>query len=158
MRVHRDVRFSQDKRPYKTNVGIHFRHELGKDVHAPGFYLHIGLDEVFLGAGIWHPDSFSLKKIRQAIHQDPAAWKKAKGSQAFRHSFELAGDSLIRAPQGYPAEHPQIEDLKRKDHLGLCRLEPDALFEPSLVKEAAAVFRAARPYVAFLCQAIGVKC
>ncbi|MGI9427261.1 MAG: DUF2461 domain-containing protein, partial [Bythopirellula sp.] len=57
MRIYRDVRFSKDKRPYKTNVGIHFRHEAGCDVHAPGFYFHIEPDEVFIGAGIWHPDS-----------------------------------------------------------------------------------------------------
>ena len=69
MRIYRDVRFAKDKRPYKTNVGIQFRHETGKDVHAPGFYFHIDPDEVFVGAGIWHPDSKTLGKIRKAIEQ-----------------------------------------------------------------------------------------
>ena len=54
-RIYRDTRFSKDKTPYKTNVGIHFRHELARDAHAPGFYLHIGPGEAFAGAGIWHP-------------------------------------------------------------------------------------------------------
>ena len=53
MRIYRDTRFGKDKTPYKTNVGIHFRHEMGKDVHCPGFYLHIEPKECFLGAGIW---------------------------------------------------------------------------------------------------------
>ena len=53
MRIHRDVRFSSDKRPYKTNVGIQFRHVMGKDVHAPGFYFHIEPGVVFVGAGLW---------------------------------------------------------------------------------------------------------
>ncbi|MGI9257968.1 MAG: DUF2461 domain-containing protein, partial [Gammaproteobacteria bacterium] len=60
MRVYRDTRFSKDKTPYKTNIGIQFRHELGKDVHAPGFYLHIQPKNCFLGAGIWRPDSDAL--------------------------------------------------------------------------------------------------
>ena len=67
MRVHRDVRFGKDKSPYKTNVGIQFRHELGKDVHAPGFYLHIEPGNNFVGAGIWRPDSQTLATIRTAI-------------------------------------------------------------------------------------------
>ncbi|MDX8392212.1 MAG: TIGR02453 family protein, partial [Mariprofundaceae bacterium] len=62
MRIYRDVRFSKNKLPYKTNIGIQFRHKQGKDVHAPGFYLHIEAEEVFVGAGIWHPDSGTLKK------------------------------------------------------------------------------------------------
>lgn len=56
MRVQRDTRFSRDKTPYKTNIGIQFRHERGKDIHAPGFYLHIAPDDCFLGIGLWHPD------------------------------------------------------------------------------------------------------
>lgn len=57
MRVYRDTRFSRNKLPYKTNIGIQFRHEQAKDVHSPGYYVHIEPDEVFLGAGMWRPDS-----------------------------------------------------------------------------------------------------
>jgi len=157
MRIYRDVRFAKDKRPYKTNVGIHFRHERGKDVHAPGFYFHIDPDEVFVGAGIWHPDSKALGKIRQAIHKRPADWKKSRRGKAFRERFELAGDSLVRPPKGYSADHPLIHDLKRKDHIAVFKLDIDSLFTASLVKETAASFRAAKPYMAFLCQSLGVK-
>jgi len=157
MRIYRDVRFAKDKRPYKTNVGIHFRHERGKDIHAPGFYFHIAPDEVFVGAGIWHPDSKTLGKIRQAIDEDPAAWKKAKGGKAFRSRYEMSGDSLKRQPRGFDADHPLLEDLKRKDHIGIHRLDPDALLEPEIVKQTAAAYRTAKPFVEFLCKAIGVK-
>ena len=64
LRIYRDTRFSKNKTPYKTNLGIHFRHEVGKDVHAPGFYFHFDLDEVFIGAGVWCPASEPLNKIR----------------------------------------------------------------------------------------------
>ena len=156
MRIYRDVRFSKDKKPYKTNVGIHFRHELGKDIHAPGFYFHIEPGEVFVGAGIWHPDSKTLGKIRQAIDEDPAAWKRAQGGKAFRSRFQMEGDRLKRPPRGFDADHPLLEDLKRKDHVGIVRLEADSLLEPKIVKETTAIYRAAKPYMAFLCEAIGL--
>ena len=157
MRIYRDVRFSKDKRPYKTNVGIQFRHESGRDVHSPGFYFHVDPDEVFLGVGIWRPDTKSLGKIRQAIHKDQAGWKRAKNGKAFRERYDLAGDSLKRPPRGYDAEHPLLEDLKRKDHIAILQLDHDELFEPTLVKNTIANFRVAMPYMAFLCRAVGVK-
>ncbi len=75
MRVYRDARFSNDKTPYKTNIGIQFRHLAGKDVHAPGFYLHISPNDCFVGAGIWRPDGKSLNQIREMISDSPNAWK-----------------------------------------------------------------------------------
>src|SRR5262245_56455949 len=63
-RIHRDVRFAQDKRPYKTNAGAHFRHEAGRDAHAPGFYLHLEPGMVFIASGVWHPARPHLTKIR----------------------------------------------------------------------------------------------
>lgn len=157
MRIYRDVRFSKDKRPYKTNVGIQFRHELGRDVHSPGFYFHIDLDEVFLGVGIWRPDSKTLGKIRQAIHKDQAGWKRVTNGKPFRERYQLSGESLKRPPRGYDAEHPLVEDLKRKDYIGILKLDHDKLFEPTLVKNTIAHFRAGKPYMAFLCRAVGVK-
>jgi len=76
MRVYRDVRFGKDKRPFKTNVGIQFRHFQGKDVHAPGFYVHLEPKGCFLGVGIWHPDAPALGNIRTAIAENSAAWLK----------------------------------------------------------------------------------
>src|SRR5215471_7277570 len=66
-RIYRDTRFSVDKRPFKTHVGIHFSHASGKDAHAPVFYLHLEPDNCFAAAGVWHPDSRALTKIRMAI-------------------------------------------------------------------------------------------
>lgn len=156
MRPYRDVRFSKDKTPYKTNVGIHFRHQLGKDVHCPGMYLHIATDEVFVGSGIWHPDSSALGAIRAAIDHDPTAWKRAKGGGAFRQTFDLAGESLSRPPRGYTAEHPLILDLKRKDHFAVCKLDHDELFDATVVKTVGGVLKRSKAYLKFLCGAVGV--
>ncbi|MEN1681360.1 MAG: DUF2461 domain-containing protein [Planctomycetota bacterium] len=157
MRIHRDIRFSKDKTPYKTNVGIQFRHERGKDVHAPGFYFHIDTEQVFLGAGVWHPESSALAAIRRAIDEDPKRWRRAKSGKAFREHLEQAGDTLKRPPQGYPADHPEIVDLKRKDHFAMGTLSHDDLFDPDVVAKTAAVFKASKPYLAFLCEAVGVE-
>ena len=157
MRIYRDTRFSKDKSPYKTNVGIHFRHETGCDVHAPGFYFHIEPEEVFLGVGTWHPPTPALGKIRRAIDQKRSDWKRARDAQVFRRRFELTGDTLKRPPKGFDADHPMIEDLKRKDHIAICALDHDVLLQPLVVKETTAAFRASRPYMKFLCDAVGAK-
>ncbi|QDT67824.1 hypothetical protein MalM25_07310 [Planctomycetes bacterium MalM25] len=154
MRVHRDVRFGKDKTPYKTNVGIQFRHEAGKDVHAPGFYLHIALDECFLGAGVWRPDSTALGGIRGWIDEQPAKWKRAKGGKRFTDVWSQSGDSLKRPPRGYDAEHPLVDDLKRKDHIAIAPIDHDELFSPGVVKHVSDAFNRSKPYVGFLCEAL----
>ena len=74
-RIYRDVRFSKDKSPYKTQVGIQFRHAQSRDVHAPGFYLNLGPDRVFMACGTWHPDRDTLHAIRTAIAAKPGRWQ-----------------------------------------------------------------------------------
>ena len=95
MRVYRDTRFSKDKTPYKTNVGIHFRHELCGDVHAPGFYVHIAPRECFLGVGIWHPAADSLASIRKAIDRQSDDWIAARDDKKFEAMRECL--SRLRA-------------------------------------------------------------
>lgn len=156
MRVFRDTRFSRDKSPYKTNIGIQFRHALGKDVHAPGFYLHIAAGECFLGAGCWHPEPDALGRIRERIAENPERWLAVRDTPAFRAVWSLAGDSLSRPPRGYAADHPAIEDLKRKDFIGLASLTASEIIGPDLVDIATARFSTAAPFMAFLCAAVGV--
>ncbi|MEM7466230.1 MAG: DUF2461 domain-containing protein [Pseudomonadota bacterium] len=154
MRVYRDTRFAKDKTPYKTNVGIQFRHALGKDVHAPGYYLHIAADGCFFGAGIWRPESKVLNKIREFIADNPNAWQQALTNRAFKNSFELSGESLIRPPRGYRADHPLIEDLKRKDFIALGYFEIAELQKKTFHKFAAKSFAKATPLMSYLCMAV----
>lgn len=156
MRIYRDTRFAKDKTPYKTNVGIQFRHVSGSDVHAPCYYVHIAPEGCFIGCGIWHPDSNSLKRIRKTIDADPGTWKRATQGKTFREEFELVGDSLKRPPQGYPSDHPWIEDLRRKDYLAHCDVEFDELFDAGLVSALVRKFKKASPLMRFLCDAMGV--
>ena len=155
-RIHRDIRFSKDKSPYKSYTGIQFRHERGKDAHCPGFYLHIQPREVFVGLGIWHPDGDTLGLIRDAIDADPGAWKRAVGSKKFRDNYELGGDSLKRAPKGFDPDHPLIEDLKRKDFIGAKKISQKDVTSAGFVDEFAKLCRAGSSFVEFLCRAVEV--
>lgn len=156
MRVYRDIRFSKDKTPYKTNIGIHFRHEFGKNVHAPGYYLHIAPNETFLGLGIWHPDAEALKKIRSYIQEEPTRWKRAINSKAFKETFELAGESLKKAPFGIEKDHPMIHDLKRKDFIGVTSLDDEAILSSDLLKTVIEHFKKGNNLMRFLCDALRV--
>jgi uncharacterized protein (TIGR02453 family) len=155
-RIYRDTRFSKDKTPYKTNVGIHFRHERAKDAHAPGYYLHIGPDEVFAGGGIWHPATEAATGIREAIVADPERWRRATRSGAFAKRLELGGDSLKRVPPWADPAHPFAEDLKRKDFFGSTRMSESDVLAPGFVDEYARVCQAAAPLMQFLCDALAV--
>lgn len=154
-RIYRDTRFSKDKSPYKTAATAQFRHEAGKDVHAPGFYLHLGLDGVFFGSGIWQPDSPSLKRIRDRIIEDPGAWKKLVTSAAFKNRIlVLHGESLKRPPRGYDPEHPAIEDLKRKDFVTFTTLDEQAACEPGFLSEFVGTCRKASPFMRYIAEAL----
>ncbi len=154
MRVHRDVRFGKDKRPYKTNIGIQFRHQLGKDVHAPGFYLHIETDGCFVGAGIWHPDALTLGKIRDAIVENDKEWVKAKENPAFKKRFKLEGDALVNAPRGYAKDHALIDDLKRKDFIAIAPLKESDVTGKKLLATVVDSFVTADPLMRFLCKSL----
>src|ERR1051326_4058766 len=96
-RIYRDIRFARDKRPYKEHAACHFRHALGKDVHAPGFYMHFAPGEVFFGGGLWHPEADALARVRTAIAEKPAVWRKAAGSKDFVACFgAVQGEALSR--------------------------------------------------------------
>lgn len=155
-RIHRDTRFSRDKSPYKTHIGIQFRHELGKDVHAPGYYVHLEPGNVFVAAGIWHPDPATLKRLRDGLVEDPAGWKRAARGKTFTSRFELTGDALTRAPAGYAADHPLVEDLRRKDFIGVCELSPAAARRADFLGEVAAICKAGAPLVRYLCRALDI--
>jgi uncharacterized protein (TIGR02453 family) len=155
-RIYRDTRFSNDKSPYKTNLGIHFRHERAKDAHAPGYYLHIGPDEVFAGGGIWHPATAAATAIREAIVADPGRWDNATRTGAFAKQLNLAGDSLKRVPPWADPEHPLADDLKRKDFFASAPLEPSDVVAPGLVDKYARLCQAAAPFMRFLCDALAV--
>jgi uncharacterized protein (TIGR02453 family) len=151
-RVYRDIRFSADKRPYKTWVGMTFPHAgATEQVHGAGYYLHLDVGGSYLAGGAWHPDRRSLAKIRDAIAWKSAEWKKAKRGLA------LEGDSLTRAPRGYPENHPLIEDLKRLDFVASVAFTDAQVRGPRFLAEVTAAAKKLAPLVGFLARAQGLQ-
>ena len=155
-RINRDTRFSPDKSPYKTNVGAHFRHEVGRDVHGPGFYLHLQTGQVFAAAGIWMPDSATLLKVREAVAANPVRWESIVNEDSFASTFTLEGDSLKRAPRGFDPDHPLIETLKRKSFAATTVFDQEVACSAHFIDIYADTCRTAAPFSEFLTRAVGL--
>ena len=158
-RIHRDTRFSKEKTPYKTHAGLQFRHDAGKDAHAPGFYLHLEPGQVFFGGGVWMPDNPTLGRIRDAIVAKTPAWKRARTAKSVVETFGdlAAGDALIRAPKGYDPEHAMIDDLRRKSFFVTTTATVSQAGDPKFLDQVAGAYADARPVIKFLTEAVGAE-
>jgi len=151
-RIYRDTRFSKDKSPYKTYASAHFAHAAsGKDVHAPGFYLHLQPGHSFAAGGVWRPEPGALAKIRDAIVARPRAWKAVVGG---KNGLSVEGESLKRPPQGYDPQHALIADLKRKDFIASVAISDAVVTGPRFLDAYAAACKRMAPLMAFLTEAM----
>jgi uncharacterized protein (TIGR02453 family) len=157
-RMNRDTRFSKDKSPYKTNVGLMFGHE-GAGELMLGYHLSLAAAPAGIKAyvGLWEPDGPTLDAVRTRIMVKPDEWTKAvRGKFAERFAFE--GESLKRPPKVngciVEADHPLIEDLKRKGHAAAAAFDEKAACAPGFLDEYMATLRLGLPLMAFLCGAI----
>jgi uncharacterized protein (TIGR02453 family) len=156
-RIYRDVRFSKDKSPYKTHTGIQFRHERARDVHAPGFYLHLEPGTVFMACGLWHPERDTLHAIRTAIASRPARWRGVVEEPAFASSFQLGGETLKRPPAGFDPEHPLIDELKRKDFIARTDLSEAEATAGDFLDRFVSLCGATGGFMRFLCESARVE-
>jgi uncharacterized protein (TIGR02453 family) len=153
-RIYRDTRFSRDKTPYKAHAGIQFRHEAGKDAHAPGFYVHLARDGLYFGGGIWLPPNPQLNRIRDAIVDNARSWSRIAKAKKLGEIGGIRGDSLLRAPRGFDPAHPHIEDLKRKSFYAMTEADASDALKPAFVDQVDAGFRRAAALNRFLCDAL----
>ena len=159
MRPYRDVRFSADKTPYKTNVGIQFRHERGKDIHAPGFYLHLEPSRSFAGVGLWHPETALARSIRRLINDDPRGWGRVAHAEPFASHWSLGEDDedrLKRVPAEFGPDHPYADDLRLKSFVAGRRLTQREVTSSGFADDLLKSFKEAAPLTRFLCEAISV--
>ena len=151
-RIYRDTRFSRDKSPYKTHAAAHFPHRAAKkDVHTPGFYLHLEAGNSMGGGGLWQPDAPALKQVRDHIVERPKEWKAVVSART-----EILGDSLKRPPAGYDAEHPFVADLKRKEFYLMTEFTDRQVLAPDFMDRYLKACRSAGPLVRFLAKAGGL--
>lgn len=154
-RIYRDVRFSKDKRPYKTNLGASINPG-GKSDMAPGYYVHIEPGRAFLAGGLWMPPAPELAKIRQEIDYNLADFKKIVNDKNFKKTFGTLDqeDKLVTAPKGYPKDHEAIEFLKLKSFVAVAELSEKEVMSKNFAKSATAVFKNMLPLIQFLQRAI----
>ena len=149
-RINRDIRFSPDKSPYKTNVGAQFRHASGtRDVHCPGFYLHLEPGGCFASAGLWHPDPATLKRVRTRIDSHGRAWRALAAA-----GIEVQGESLVRVPRGFAPDHPLADALRLKDYYTHTPLTQRQVCAGDFLETFTEICRANVPLVKFLANAL----
>jgi uncharacterized protein (TIGR02453 family) len=160
-RIHRDVRFSRDKSPYKTQLAAQFRHgqvggPMSEAVHAPAFYFNLAPDGfgemqgVFGGFGMWQPPNSAVEAIRTRIAEDTDEWRAAV------QGLVLSGASLKKVPAGFAPDHACADDLKRKDFISVVPFSEAQAMAPDFVDQFATAMRRAAPLQRFLCEAIGL--
>lgn len=162
-RIHRDVRFSKDKSPYKTNAACWFYHrDAGRGVGGEaeggaGFYFHFSPSEIFLGGGIWMPPRGALAKLRNALAEDVKGFEKIVLAPAFRRRFgRLDEESMLkRMPRGFDEDHPAAAWLRYQSFTVGRELSRKELHSPRLARILARDYAALTPFVRWLNRAMG---
>lgn len=154
-RINRDIRFSEDKSPYKTNLGSSINKGGRKSFGTAGYYLHIEPGNSFLGGGIYKPDNKILNSIREGIDYDPENFDKILKESKFKTYFgTIEGDKLKNPPKGFSSDHPYIEYLKHKSFLAVHSISDEELAKADLVNFTVKAFKILIPLNDFLNKAI----
>ncbi len=157
-RIYRDTRFANDKAPYKSWQGARLYHERRKQVAAPSFYLHVEPGECFIGAGLWHPEPETQRRIRQFIFENPGGWKAAAHAPAFARRYDFESDEmLVRPPRGFSADFEFIDDLKHKNFVAVRAIEDSTMLGPKLRQTLEKDLAGLAPFVDYLCAALDLE-
>jgi uncharacterized protein (TIGR02453 family) len=154
-RIYKDVRFSKDKTPYKTNFGASINPG-GKSSPVPGYYMHVEPGNSFLAGGCWMPMPDKLAAIRQEIDYNFADFKKIVTAKEFKKYFDGLSDEgkLVNPPKGYDKENPAVEILKNKHFIVVHNVDDKTVLSKDYPKYAASVFKAMNPFILFLREAM----
>ena len=153
-RINRDIRFSKDKTPYKTNMGASFNRGGKKSIFG-GYYFHLEPGgKSFVGGGLWMPDPIALKKLRQEIDYCFPEFQKIISNPSFKKQYNNLemneGQMLVNVPKGYDKENPAASFLKLKSFVATKNISDTLLTNSGLLKETAKAFEALMPLVKFM--------
>ena len=156
-RINRDIRFSKDKSPYKSNFGASIS-KGGKKSSFAGYYFHCEPGNSFVGGGIWQPEPDKMKKVRQEIDYNWHEFKKLIGSKKFKTIYNdlYAGEdmSLSKVPQGFDKENPAAKYLMLKSWIAMRELKDADLTSKGLIKITLDTFDTLYPLLRFLNRAV----
>ena len=157
-RINRDIRFSKDKTPYKSNFGASINKGGRKAWNSAGYYFHLEPGGAFTGGGIYMPDPDTLKKLRQEIDYNLPAFKKLVGSKKFKTVYGGLDNNaeflLSRVPKGYEPGNPAAAYLRLKSYIAMTSIPDTDLHSKNLVKKTVAAFEALQPLISFLNKSI----
>lgn len=150
-RINRDVRFSKNKDPYKSNMAAYFNKDGKKGIGA-GYYLHIEPGKSFAAGGIWMPEPAVLSGIRQEIDYNWPEWQKIITGKSFTKTFAdgVKGEALIRPPKGYDENNPAITYIKMKGFIVSKSFTDADVLSSGLIKEVAKTFGVMKPMIDFM--------
>lgn len=153
-RINRDIRFSKDKTPYKSNFGASINTGGRKAMDSAGYYFHFEPGGSFTGGGLYVPMPGELKKVRQEIDYNFADFKKIIAAKKFKTVYGKLDDSaeflLTRVPKGYEADNPAAEFLRLKSYVAMIPVDDAVLVSKDLLKKTVASFEALQPMIGFL--------
>ncbi len=156
-RINRDIRFSKDKSPYKTNIGVWLTQNKFKK-NSPGYYIHFEKGNSFIAGGVWCPDTDELKRIRKEIAFFYEDLEAIVDNKTFKKEFSTLDrdekNSLKKAPKDFDANHPAIEFLKLKSFTASQKLADNTFFNPNFSKMVAQKLIALKPINDFLNRAL----
>lgn len=149
-RIHRDLRFSKDKTPYKTHFGAYIAPG-GRQSRRMGFYVHIEIGESMFAGGMHHPESKQLAAFRASIDQDASEFKSIISEKSFQTTFgEVEGDKLKTMPRGYPKDHPEADLLRFKSVVAVRNIDDDQVVSDDIVRLAMETHAAMKPFLSYL--------
>jgi uncharacterized protein (TIGR02453 family) len=157
-RINRDIRFSKDKSPYKTNFGASINKNGRKAMDSAGYYFHLEHGQLFLGGGIYQPMPPELKKIRQEVDYCFDEFKKIIGNKKFKAVYGDLDKSkeflLSRVPKGFEPDNPAAEYLKLKSFIAITNLDEKDIISKTLLKKTVDSFEALIPLFNFINRAL----
>jgi len=149
-RIYRDTRFSENKAPYKTHVAAVFPTRGLQKHEGAGLYFHISPTEVWIGGGMYAPQTPQLQAVREHIAANLRRLRAIVEAPAFRKDITMQGERLQRAPRGFPKDHEALEYLKYRNFIAGCELPPAFATSPSFYATLLSVFRRVAPFSRFL--------
>lgn len=152
-RIYKDIRFSKDKTPYKTNMGAAIN-EGGRKMPIPGYYFHAEPGGCFLAGGLYMPSADKLLAVRKAIAETKGEFRKIINQKEFKKSWHLWEDKLKTAPKGFPKDHPEVELLKFKSLIAVHEISDELVLSAKAIDYSVKAFKSLKPMIDFLNEAV----
>ena len=148
-RIYRDLRFSKDKTPYKTNIGMAFHRK--KPEFRGGYYIEISAEDSFIAAGFWNPNKEDLLRIRKEIELDGQEFKRIINQKRIKDFWgDMKGDELKKSPKGFDSDHQHIDMIKKKQFIFIKKLKEKEILDLAFQKNLVNYFTSIRPFFNYM--------